>query len=248
MPLAHTSNQLSLARPAYPATRFHLVHPPHLCNQCLWSPPPHALPRYTGASPSPARRAGARPPARPNSSSGPSARHSARSTHAPQDVPRPAGAGPTRSRGHGDGGPGSEGCSRQRARPPPQFKGRKAPGGPCEGCLKRCLREAQARPQPIPSRLRPDRPNTPELPRGHKPQSALGFQGPPPGVQKVSPKQGPAGRQRLGAALHAGNCSLDGALGARERCILGFRVPKYSMLGVEVFPGVPCGMLGIVVF
>lgn len=32
-----------------------------------------------------------------------------------------------------------------------------------------------------------------------------------------------------------------------ERCILGLEVPEYSMLGVEVLPAVPCGILGIVV-
>lgn len=181
------------------------------------SPHPTRSPRYSTASPSPAQRARAtdapKPARLPKLTS---ACHGARSTHAPQDVPRPSGAGPTRSRGHGDGGPYSEGCRIQRARPPPQFKGRKAPGGPHWGCLKRCLGEARPRPKPIPSRFCLDRPNGPELLRTHVPQRGLGLQGPPSGVQKVSPKQGPAGRQKLGAALHAGNCSLHGPLGERR--------------------------------
>lgn len=231
IPLSRTSplrnpfssrNELALGRPAHthPAASFPSAHSLQPATRVSRRPlprrsphAPHALPSSRPSNALRARAVGARP-ARPPKR--PRTRHDARKTHAPQNIPRPAGARPTHSRGHGDGGPCSAGSRRREARPPPQFKGRKVPGGPRWGCLKRCLSKARPRSQPIPSMLRLDRPDGPALPCRHVPPRERGLQDPPSGVQKVSPKQGPAGLQKLGAALHAGNCSFDGLLGARR--------------------------------
>lgn len=100
-------------------------------------------------------------------------RHSAL-THAPKDVPRrPAGAGPAPSRGHGDGGPRSQACQGRSVRPPPLFKGRKAPGGPSWGCPVRCLGRVLQSRQTISPQLRLNRFNRPGCPRSHMPPSGL---------------------------------------------------------------------------
>lgn len=104
-----TCNQPSLTRPSLPVTSFHSGRP-HIT---LLSVPPHT-PHATlqPAPPPPRAHARSGPAHPPGPQPQPSSRHSESSTHAPQDVPRPAGVGPTRSGGHGDGGPNSERCKR----------------------------------------------------------------------------------------------------------------------------------------